>query len=118
MANKRTVEPSADPETTRDVQETSGPADSTDKPEETQVDQSPEVRSAAEAVGRAKAELRKAQEVYQRVRQEATDRLQDVRQKTVGDLIDGLLGTVKKFPGPSVIAALLAGFFLGRIFRK
>jgi len=78
----------------------------------------PEVHAAAEAVEKAKAALREAQECYQRVRKEATERLKQARETRVGDLIDGLLGLVRKYPGAGVITALLAGFFLGRRFRR
>jgi hypothetical protein len=78
----------------------------------------PEVHAAAEAVEKAKAALREAQECYQRVREQASARLKQVRETRVGDLIDGLLGLVRKYPGAGVITALLAGFFLGRRFRR
>jgi len=90
-----------------------------DRPEEEiQPEESPKVRCAADAVARAEAELRRANEAYQTVRQEATERLQAVREKSVGDLIDGTLETVKKHPGPSVLVAVVIGFFLGRLFRR
>lgn len=81
-------------------------------------EESPRAQKAAEAVQRAEAELEKAQELYQKVRQEATDRLRNVREKSVGDLIDGTLNVVKKHPGPGVIVAAIIGFFLGRLFRR
>ena len=81
-------------------------------------DSSPRARKAAEAVQRAEAELEKAQQLYQKVRQEATDRLRAIREKSVGDLVDGTLEVVKKHPGPGVIVAALIGFFLGRLFRR
>jgi len=79
---------------------------------------SPEVHEADEAVRLAEAELKKAQAAYVKIRQEATDRLKRVREKTLGDLIDDLLAQVKKHPGPGVVIAMLAGLFLGRIFRR
>jgi len=85
---------------------------------EQQAEQSPKVRKAAEAVERAKADLEKAQACYQRVRREAVERLQKVRQKTVGDLVDDTLEVVRKHPGPGVIVAAILGFFLGRLFRR
>jgi len=81
-------------------------------------DESPKVRIAADAVARAEAELKRAQQAYQKVRREATERLQAVREKSVGDLIDGTLETVKKHPGPGVLVAVVIGFFLGRLFRR
>ena len=103
MAKKKTTRPSADP-----------PDSDTSKAAE----QSPKVRKAADAVRRAEAELEKAQQLYRSVRQEATDRLKAVREKPVGELIDGTLEMVKKHPGPGVVVAALIGFFLGRMFRR
>ena len=98
---KKAKQPSDPPET--NAPETDGP--------EQDAEGSPKVQKAAEAV-------EKAQQHYQKVRQEATDRLKAVREKSVGDLIDGTLGLVKKYPGPGVIVAALIGFFLGRLFRR
>lgn len=77
-----------------------------------------EVHAAAEAVEKAKAALREAQDCYHRVRERAGARLKQARETRVGDLIDGLLGLVRKYPGTGVVTALLAGFFLGRRFRR
>lgn len=92
----------------------------TDRPEEeeTQGEPSPNARCAADVVARAEAELKRAQEAYRTVRREATERLQAVREKSVGDLIDGTLKAVKKHPGPGVFVAMVIGFFLGRLFRR
>ena len=79
---------------------------------------SPEVCSAAEALKRAKAELEKAQAFYEKVRQEAVERLETVRETTVGDMIDGTLELVKRRPGASLTLAALLGFFLGRLLRR
>ena len=87
-------------------------------PETNTPEREPAQPKAAEAVQRAEAELEKAQQLYQKVRQEATDRLKAAREKSVGDLIDGTLGLVKKYPGPGVIVAAMIGFFLGRLFRR
>ena len=88
--------------------------------EETHVDAEDvcKIRSAAEAVRRAKAELKKAKDLYAQVRRQAADRLDAVRKTTVGDVVDGTLNTVRKRPGMSLFAATLAGFLLGRLFRR
>ena len=109
MGKKKTAKGSSGPP------ETNTPAR---EPAEQDTDRSPKVQKAAEAVRRAEAELEKAQQLYQKVRQEATDRLKAVREKSVGDLIDGTLGLVKKHPGPGMIVAAMIGFFLGRLFRR
>ena len=86
--------------------------------QEQQPDESPRVRRAAEEVRRARAELENARQLYRQVRQEATDELRRVREKTAGDLIEGVLELVKKHPGPGVLLAVAVGFFLGRLFRR
>ncbi|MBN1589747.1 MAG: hypothetical protein JW888_09550 [Pirellulales bacterium] len=97
-------------------------AKATDSPNEPVVQpaetDSPEVRSAADAVRRAKLELEKAQNLYAEVRQEAVERLEKVRQTTVGDVIDGTLEIVRKRPTVGLGVAALIGFFLGRLFRR
>ena len=74
--------------------------------------------AAAEAVRCAEAELQKARELYEKTRQEATERIKAARETTLGELIDGSLETVKKHPGLGVLAAVVIGFFFGRLFRK
>lgn len=81
-------------------------------------EKSPELEAAEATVRRAKAELKKAEDLYQHVRRQASDRLKQIREKTVADVVDGTLETVKRHPGPSVIVAALIGFFLGRLFRR
>ncbi len=77
-----------------------------------------EVHSAADAVRLAKAELQKAQEFYQRVRRETADRVEAVRNKKVGDLMDDTLGVVRKHPVTGLTVALAAGIFLGRLLKR
>jgi ElaB/YqjD/DUF883 family membrane-anchored ribosome-binding protein len=74
--------------------------------------------SAAEALKRAKAELEKAQAYYEQVRQQAVERVKAVREKSVGDLIDGTLANVRRHPGAGLTVAALVGFLLGRLFRR
>ena len=94
-------------------------ARSSDKAErDAEAEHSPEVEAAEAAIRRAEAELKKARDFYHQVRQQATDQLKQVREKTVADLIDGTLELVKKHPGPGVLIAALIGFFLGRLFRR
>ena len=111
MAKKATAKPSS-----LAAEDTADETVAESSPRE--AEESPKVRKAAEAVRRAEAELEKAQQLYQKVRQEATDRLKAVREKSLGDLVDGTLNLVKKHPGPGVIVAALLGFFLGRLFRR
>ena len=82
------------------------------------VDDRPEVRAAAETLGRAREQLRTAQEAYRELRQRAEEKAGQLRGKTVGELIDGVLQAVKKRPVPSLLVAGLLGYFLGRLFRR
>jgi ElaB/YqjD/DUF883 family membrane-anchored ribosome-binding protein len=79
---------------------------------------SDEVCSAAEALKCAKAELEKAQAFYEKVCQQAAERLKSVRQTSVGDAIDCTLDAVRRHPGTSLTVAASVGFFLGRLFRR
>ena len=78
----------------------------------------PKVRSAADAVRRAEVELKKARELYDKVRHEAVERLKGVRNASVGDVLDGTLNAVKKHPGLGVICFTLLGFLLGRWLKR
>ena len=77
-----------------------------------------EACSAADALKRAKAEMEKAHEFYEHVRQQTAEKLKDVRELSVGDVLDGTLETVKRHPGASLTLAALLGFMLGRWFRR
>ena len=85
---------------------------------------SPAVESPSEACSpdevlkRAKAEMEKAHAFYEHVREQAAERLKVVRDKSVGDVLDGSLDTVKRHPGMSLTLAALFGFLLGRLFRR
>ena len=77
-----------------------------------------DVHSAADALRLAKAEVFKAQELCQQVRHEAAERVEAVRNTTVGDMLDGALDTVRKHPGAGMAVALAVGVFLGRIMKR
>ena len=74
--------------------------------------------SASDALRRAKAELKKAQEFYEDVRHRAAERVEAVRGKTVGEVLDGALHLVKKHPGTGLFAVAAAGFMLGRWLKR
>lgn len=74
--------------------------------------------SRSEALKRAKEEFEKARALYECVRQQAAERVNSVRETTVGEVIDGVLEEVKRHPGTSLVVAALAGFLLGRLFRR
>jgi ElaB/YqjD/DUF883 family membrane-anchored ribosome-binding protein len=86
--------------------------------EENHVESREEVSAACEAMRRAKAEFEKAEAYYEKIRQQAAERVQAARQMTVGDLMDGTLETVRRHPGAGLTAAALIGYFLGRLFRR
>ncbi len=73
---------------------------------------------AADAICRAKAELEKARDCYDRLCRETADRVKAVRETSVGDVLDSTLATVKRHPGASLTVAALVGFLLGRLFRR
>jgi len=82
------------------------------------IDERPEVQAAEEAVRRAREEFDKAQEAYHRLREEASEGFEHLREKNVGDLIEGAMCFVRKNPGPGVLIAAVLGFFLGRLFSR
>jgi hypothetical protein len=90
-----------------DVNDTTVAADSTS-----------EVRSATDALHLARAEFEKAREYYQRVRRRAARGVETLRGMSVGDVCDDALKVVRRYPGASVTVAALAGFLLGRWFRR
>ena len=78
----------------------------------------PDVHLAADAVRLAKAELEKAQAMYEKVRQHTTERIKTIRESSLGDVIDKTLVAVKRHPGAGLTIAALIGFLLGRLFRR
>mgnify|MGYP001050653567 CR=1 FL=1 len=95
--------------------EANPPAEGCCKPDENAPSETEQILGP---VARAEAELKRAKEAYDRVCDEATRRLRDVREAKVGDLCDGVLEQVKRHPGPSLCVAAVLGFFLGRLFRR
>ena len=77
-----------------------------------------DVCAAADALNRAKAEMERAHAFYEHVREQAARRIKMSRETSVGDLIDGTLKTVKRYPGASLTLAAILGFLLGRLFRR
>jgi len=81
-------------------------------------DDQAEVCSAADAVRAAQDELRRAEAHYRRVREQATEKMDEIRQTTIGEVLDGALEVVRQHPGPSLLAAVALGFMLDRWMRK
>jgi len=82
------------------------------------IDALPHVQSAERLVRQAQDELRRAQAHYQRVRAEARSQLHTLRDKNVGEVVGDALDYVRRHPGQGVLASIIAGFLLGRIFRR
>lgn len=82
------------------------------------LDEMPAVQAAEEALRRATAELRRAQARYEQTRSQAVEQFSDLREKSASELLEATLECVRKHPGPGVLAAAFAGFFLGRLFRR
>ena len=74
--------------------------------------------SPAEALRRAKAEMEKAHAFYEHIREQTAERLKEVRHKSIGDVLDSTLDTVKRHPGASLTLDALLGYLLGRLFRR
>ncbi|MGE0537566.1 MAG: hypothetical protein AB7O68_21535 [Pirellulales bacterium] len=82
------------------------------------LDEMPEVQRAEAALRSACEQLEQAQAKYQDVRDRAMRELSGVRQKNFGDFLSTVLDFVRRNPGTGIIAAVLGGFFLGRLFRR
>ena len=55
---------------------------------------------------------------YHAWREEVTEQVRSIRQKHVGELADQVTDTVRKHPLLGISVAAVAGFFLGRLFRR
>lgn len=82
------------------------------------LDERPEVQAAEEAVRRAREQLSKAEAYCRQLRHDATDELHKLREKNLGDLVEGTLACVRKHPGAGIGLAAVLGFFLGRLFHR
>lgn len=78
----------------------------------------PDVSQAEEAIRRAEMGLEEARRLYRRARRKAVRRLRRIRQTSASDLVDHTLKLVKRYPGPSLAAALFLGFLVGRSTRR
>jgi tetratricopeptide (TPR) repeat protein len=59
-----------------------------------------------------------AEAQYRKVRQQAAEKIEEIRDTTVGDMVDGALDVVRKHPGPSLLVAAALGFLFDRWLRK
>lgn len=77
-----------------------------------------DIHSAADALAAAREELRKAEARYHDLRQRASEKMEKIRETTVGEMVDGALEVVRKYPGQSLLAAFACGFMFDRWLRK
>jgi ElaB/YqjD/DUF883 family membrane-anchored ribosome-binding protein len=86
------------------------------------LDERPEMKSAEDAVRKAREQLAQAEAVYREVQEQAAEGIKRLRESKVKDVLDTTVETtlsmVRKHPGPGVVVAALCGFFLGRLFRR
>jgi hypothetical protein len=82
------------------------------------LDERPEVQAAEEALRQAQEQFERARAQYHEIRAQAMDSLSNIRDRKVGDVVHATLELVRKYPGPGVLAALVCGWFAGRIFRR
>ncbi len=77
-----------------------------------------ELRQAEDDLRQAEERLRKAQQRREEANRRQSEPGGTCPEVTVGRVIDGTLAFVKKYPGPSVVAAFVVGFFLNRILPR
>jgi ElaB/YqjD/DUF883 family membrane-anchored ribosome-binding protein len=77
-----------------------------------------ELENAASQVQSAREALAAAQEQYEHARVQAAEKIEELRETTVGELVDGALEFVKKNPGAGVFASGIAGFIIGRLSKR
>ena len=76
------------------------------------------VEKAAATYDRAADQLRRARACCDDARQEVVERLRQLREGPAGDTWRQVRQIVRRYPGPSVIVAVLVGIFLGRSLRR
>ena len=69
-------------------------------------------------VDRAEAELKKARERCQEFCDQAKQRVAEMQEKTVGDVMTELMETIRANPGKAIVTAGVVGYLLGRIVRR
>ena len=77
-----------------------------------------DIDSAADALAAAREELRKAEARYHQLRERASEKVEEIRETTVGEMVDGALEVVRKYPGQSLLAAFACGFMFDRWLRR
>ena len=84
---------------------------------ETQQD-SAEVESAASVVRQAREALQHAEDAYRHSLEQVSQQAARARSLTVGDIVDGTLEFVRRYPAAGLLAVGVVGFLLGRSTRR
>ncbi len=82
------------------------------------VEDDPKVQAAENDVEQARERLHAAETCYQRVRNQATEKIERLQGRTLGDVVDLVVATTRKHPVVSLMTAGVLGYYLGRIFRR
>jgi ElaB/YqjD/DUF883 family membrane-anchored ribosome-binding protein len=87
-------------------------------PTPTSQERQEDVAGAAEHLQFAREQLRQAEACYEEIKEKAAEQVQQLRETTLGDVVNGALDFVKKHPGAGVMGAATIGFLIGRITRR
>jgi len=82
------------------------------------VENAPEVQAAAEDVEQAREKLNTAEACYRKLRDQATEKIERLQGRTLGDVVDFVVATTRKHPVVSLLTAGVMGYYLGRLFRR
>ena len=81
-------------------------------------DTAADVRAAETAVRIAQDELEHALDRYRDMREQATEKIDRLKESSAADLLNDSFDYVSRHPKQGVMFAGLLGFFLGRLFRR
>lgn len=76
------------------------------------------VEAAVKQLDSAREQLRKAEAYYEEMKSKAAEQAQQLRETSLGDVVDGVLEFVQKHPGVGVVGAAALGFLLGRTSKR
>jgi len=82
------------------------------------LDENPKLQAAGKAVDKVRSTVEDAVGKVQDARKKATQRVQSVRNKRIGEMIDDTLDYVKENPAKGLCGASALGFLLGWILRR
>lgn len=82
------------------------------------VEDDPNVHAAAKEVEQAREQLNVAERCYRKLRDQATEKIERLQGRTLGDVVDFVVATTRKHPVVSLMTAGVLGYYLGRLFRR